>query len=297
MIRFYSNGKVLLTGEYLVLHGAESIGLPTKMGQDLVINDRNDKIIEWTSYNIDKISWFNCLFKKDSLDILKTNDFDIAKRLQNLLKVSKELNPKFLISGKTITTSLTFDFKWGLGTSSTLVNNIAQWAEINPYHLLEKTFGGSGYDIACASSKSSLLYSLEAKKQKIKSVKFFPKFRKNLFFVYQNKKQNTRNSILKFKKKSIKYSTINQISKISKDLLITTCIEEFKDLVFAHERIISELLELNPLSEKFPDYQGCIKSLGAWGGDFLLAVGPEDSLNYFKNKGLNIGYNFDKFIL
>jgi hypothetical protein len=41
--KFYSNGKLLITGEYLVLDGAKAFALPTKKGQNLimkmVIND------------------------------------------------------------------------------------------------------------------------------------------------------------------------------------------------------------------------------------------------------------------
>jgi hypothetical protein len=34
---FYSNGKLLITGEYLILDGAKGLALPTKMGQNLSV--------------------------------------------------------------------------------------------------------------------------------------------------------------------------------------------------------------------------------------------------------------------
>ena len=34
---FYSNGKLLITGEYLVLDGAKALALPTKYGQYLTV--------------------------------------------------------------------------------------------------------------------------------------------------------------------------------------------------------------------------------------------------------------------
>lgn len=37
MISFKSNGKLLLTGEYLVLDGAVALALPTKMGQIMTV--------------------------------------------------------------------------------------------------------------------------------------------------------------------------------------------------------------------------------------------------------------------
>ena len=41
-------------------------------------------------------------------------------------------------------------------TSSTLIANLAKWSNVDPYILLSETFGGSGYDIACASAKKAL---------------------------------------------------------------------------------------------------------------------------------------------
>ena len=38
-MKFYSNGKLLMTGEYFVLNGALSLALPTVYGQYLEIND------------------------------------------------------------------------------------------------------------------------------------------------------------------------------------------------------------------------------------------------------------------
>ena len=38
MTNYYSNGKLLITGEYSVLEGAKSLAIPTNFGQDLVID-------------------------------------------------------------------------------------------------------------------------------------------------------------------------------------------------------------------------------------------------------------------
>ena len=37
---------------------------------------------------------------------------------------------------------------------------------------------------------------------------------------------------------------------------------------------------------------GEIKSLGAWGGDFILAAGPSDSNKYFEKKGFKTVIRF-----
>ena len=63
-----------------------------------------------------------------------------------------------------ITTKLTFPRAWGLGTSSTLISLIAQWAKCDPFELLFEAFGGSGYDIACATANSPISYQLPRKK-------------------------------------------------------------------------------------------------------------------------------------
>ena len=92
-------------------------------------------------------------------------------------------------------------------------------------------------------------------------------------------------------------STINRISKISQDLMFTSNINEFRKLIDYHENIMSSVLKIDSINKKFRDYEGSIKSLGAWGGDFFLAVGPEDSLDYFKKRNYKIGYKYADFIL
>ena len=43
MISFYSHGKLLLTGEYTILKGANALAIPCKMGQTLIQEIFNDK--------------------------------------------------------------------------------------------------------------------------------------------------------------------------------------------------------------------------------------------------------------
>ena len=101
-----------------------------------------------------------------------------------------------------------------------------------------------------------------------------------------------------YKKQNIlNKSIINNISKISTDLISTSNINEFRRLIDYHENIMSSVLRINSINKKFSDYEGSIKSLGAWGGDFFFAVGPEDSLDYFKKRNYKIGYKYADFIL
>ncbi|MEQ3661167.1 MAG: GHMP kinase, partial [Flavobacterium sp.] len=42
---YYSNGKLLLTGEYVVLDGAKALAVPTKFGQSLSIESGINNLI------------------------------------------------------------------------------------------------------------------------------------------------------------------------------------------------------------------------------------------------------------
>ena len=74
-------------------------------------------------------------------------------------------------------------------------------------------------------------------------------------------------------------------------------IADFKNLLNQHEKILSEVLNKKSIKDElFNDYDGEIKSLGAWGGDFILAVGNENSKDYFKEKGYKIIFSFDEML-
>ena len=53
MKKFYANGKLLLTGEYLVMNGAKAVALPTNKGQSLSVKYRpsNNPKLYWKSYD------------------------------------------------------------------------------------------------------------------------------------------------------------------------------------------------------------------------------------------------------
>jgi len=82
---FHANGKVLLSGEYFVLDGAEAIGLPCKLGQSLTVSTLDTSgLIHWQSKLQDHSSWFEATFQKEDFSILKTNDEKVAEVLQNI---------------------------------------------------------------------------------------------------------------------------------------------------------------------------------------------------------------------
>jgi mevalonate kinase len=194
---FYSNGKLLITGEYLVLDGAKALALPTKYGQYLTVNSGENQEIYWTSFDKDNSLWF-----EETISFKEIIDFnnDNESERETLIKILHEaflLNPKFLNSseGYSISTKLSFPKFWGLGTSSTLINNIAQWLKINSFELLKNSFGGSGYDIACAQNDSPIFYQIIDGKPEVEIVNFNPAFSNNLYFVYLNQKQSSKSAI------------------------------------------------------------------------------------------------------
>lgn len=308
-MKYYSNGKLLLTGEYLVLDGAKSLAIPTKFGQDLTVQNIKEPSLVWESFDELKNCWFQAEFRLKDLRIVNET-FDansenskesIAQTLQKILLTAKNMNPDFLISdeGVLVQTSLTFPRNWGLGTSSTLINNIAQWANIDSFELLEKSFGGSGYDIACAQNDTPIIYQLKNKEPIVESVEFNPNFTNQLYFVYLNIKQDSKKGIQRYKDRKGNLSNeIESVNSITKAMIQCSKLSDFEKLMFEHEKLISGIIQNKPVQEiLFQDYFGQIKSLGAWGGDFVLATGNNDTPNYFKNKGFETVISYKDMVL
>jgi len=301
MQSFYSRGKLLLTGEYVVLDGALSLAVPSKFGQHLTEQPITESKLIWNSINKDGKIWFENSFSLNKGKITADKKNEMSMRLANILNAAKTLNKDFLKSniGFSVTTTLEFSRSWGLGTSSTLINNIALWANVDAYKLLEMTFGGSGYDIACAQNSSTLTYQLKGNDKQINLVDFNPEFKQELFFIHLNKKQDSREGISTYnlQKKEITNS-ISEISNITSKVLNCNSLKGFETLITEHEAIISDIIKVKPVKQShFNDYNGAIKSLGAWGGDFILATGNLEEMNYFKKKGYKTILSFNDILL
>lgn len=300
---FYSNGKLLLTGEYLVLDGAKALAIPTRFGQSMVIETIAENNIYWQSKNDKDTIWFKAVLNIKNFESskkLKSNN-EITNKLFKILSSAKKLNPNFLSTenGFKITTELDFPRDWGLGSSSTLINNIAQWAQVDAQTLLQESFGGSGYDIACAQNNNPILFQLQNSTPKIEPIKLDWDFTNVLFFVYLNKKQDSKKGIQLYRNASFsKVEAVSQISKFTDSLLLSDSVSAFENTIEKHEAYISKILKLQTVKElHFSDYQGAIKSLGAWGGDFILATGDKSNWEYFRKKGYKTIIAFDDMIL
>ncbi|GMN09947.1 GYDIA family GHMP kinase [Croceitalea sp. MTPC9] len=298
---FYSNGKLLISGEYAILDGAKGLAVPTKFGQSLITAPTQKEFISWKSLDVDGQVWFTAELQPKNLVIEKSSDDQIVKTLQQILLEAKKLNPNFLDSklGLEIETQLTFPREWGLGTSSTLINNIAQWAAVDAHQLLWNSFGGSGYDISCAQNDSPILYHIKNNLPKVEQINFQPEFKDVIYFVYLNQKQSSKKAITNYRSKIFnRKEFISKINEISIKMASKQSIEEFGYLVEAHEALLSKILEIPTIKEKlFSDYFGTVKSLGAWGGDFAMAIGNEKTPEYFKSKGFETILSFKEMVL
>ena len=327
MNRYYSHGKFLLTGEYLVLRGALAFALPLNLGQSLEVEEleTNKDQLHWEAWQ-PQGPWFEATLQRSSLENSSTGHSQYALKLVEIMQSVKQLNSKaFEANDLNFTTRLDFDPNWGLGSSSTLIANLARWAHVNPYELLKLTFGGSGYDIACASAEGPIYYQVNTKVPEpvegptplitkvpepvegptplVKPTAFNPPFANHLYFVYQGQKQSSSKEIKAFLAKvhpdDLK-KDIEAVSEISRAVPKCQSLDEFSMLMQCHERIISRCIGQEPVQKRFPDFEGTLKSLGAWGGDFILAATQWDKKQvktYFKKKGLEVIFDYNNLVL
>ena len=319
-MKIKSNGKFLLTGEYLVLKGATALALPLKFGQSMEVEtlDKNENLIHWDAYikSTDngqetkdlKTNWFSAVLNKTDFSVINSDDIEKAERLSNILKQTKSLNNNIFTEDKDYSFKCLLDFnpQWGLGSSSTLINNISEWAGINPYQLLGSTFKGSGYDIACAKAEGPIFYEVNGQQTTdnspmVREADFNPPFKDNLYFIYRGHKQNSANEVKAFldKKKDFR-EEVKSISKISEILPDLQTLRDFCYFIKIHEEIMSSCLEHKRLKKYFSDFEGEIKSLGAWGGDFFMAATEwdfEKVKNYFEYKGHNVILKYKDIVL
>ena len=298
MEKFYSHGKLLITAEYAVLDGAKALALPTKLGQSLEVKPIESPEIRWKSFDHNGTLWFETTLQLPSFEANVTNE--TAKRLSECFLAIAKLQPGCFVAhnGFEMHSRLEFPQNWGLGSSSTLINNLAQWAKVDAYKLLAATFGGSGYDIACAQNPYPITFQKNLKSSpKVEKAVFNPSFKDQLFFVHQNQKQNSRDAIAHYiTLKTTQSLYFSELNALTDALLVATTLEEFEALMSKHETIVGNLIQHPPIkASHFSDYNGAIKSLGAWGGDFFLATG--NNLQYFKDKGYTTIISFGEMVL
>ena len=301
--QFHANGKLLLSGEYLVLHGALALALPTKLGQTLTVDPTPATTLRWEAYQPEG-PWFSAEYDKNTLELARCDNPAKAETLTRILKAVQQRRPQAFQRACRFETHLQFHPDWGLGSSSTLLANLAHWAGIDPYQLLNDTFGGSGYDIACATANTPIFYQLQQGQRMVEQADFNPPFKENLFFVYSGHKQSSSKEVRLFNesfRKDEHLDELNYVSEIGRKLPELTDLREFMRCLDAHEAALSRCLRRFPVQLLFfLDFEGSVKSLGAWGGDFLLAATEwpyEKVKDYFQQKGLNTVLKYQDIII
>lgn len=290
MRRYFAHGKILISGEYVVLRGAEALAIPTRLGQSLLVEDHQDEVL-WESIDHQGNTWFKAVFDLN-LKVLSSTDESRAAFIEQLLKHAALLSGKKPAAEK-FTAKLDFPANWGLGSSSTLTYLLAQHYQADAFELFFATQNGSGYDIACAGANEPLIYQLHHKKARWASTPVSSLFRE-AYFVFLNQKQDSRQEVTRFQDRVVSQAHIEEISDITHSFTSAKTIEELKELVSRHESIMGQILGKEPIGRRlFPDYQGVVKSLGAWGGDFAMAVGS-DTPAYFRQRGYDVILKFDE---
>ncbi len=297
---YYASGKLLLSAEYLLLFGAKGLALPLNFGQNLSvfesknIENQQEKIY-WNAYTNENKMWFSAVISVDNFDIIATSNKKASRTLQILLK-----NVNLAFWKKSIDyhfeTHLEFNNKFGWGSSSTMVSLLSQATNSDPYLLYSKTFKGSGYDLACATADGPILFQNKNKNHEATPIIFNPSFKKNIFFVYLGKKQNSLKAISNLKPpsenliKAINQCSLNFIKYQDNEVL-------FCENIVNHEELISSYLNQKTIKEThFKDIAVYAKSMGAWGGDFIMIVCDEKTLPQIKKSGFDIILAFDEII-
>jgi len=258
----------------------------------------------WKSYDHNGEEWFSAQISLYDFSSVKTTDEKKSAYLKALLKGAVRLNSEFLSkwNGFDVKTYLEFDKEWGLGSSSTLTYMVAQWADVNPLLLHFKCFDGSGYDVAAAGAELPITYQLADDTVNYTEVDFDPSYKDKLYFVYLNKKQSSKTAVEAYFKKAKQRKTLaKKLTAITEKIMSCNSLAKFIGLMKEHESVVSEHLSIPTISEElgFADFNGGIKSLGAWGGDFILAasdLGEEGVKAYFKSKGYNTIITYENMI-
>lgn len=296
---FFSKGKLLLTSEYFVLDGALSLAIPTKLGQDLLVekNKTNKHFINWKAYHQNNL-WLEVCVDFSKWEIISTNNAKAADFVIRVLKAVDALSPSFFLNygDCTVTTNLQFPSNYGLGSSSTLMANVANWAGIDAFLLNELVLGGSGYDVAVALLNSAIVYQ-NFPFREIEKINYQPSFASELIFIHLNQKQDSREGIKMYRTKEKNERQIAEFSTLTQKILQTTSLQDFSCLMEIHENKLSSFLGIPTIkSQFFQDCPGFVKSLGAWGGDFVLSRKFPDYKVYFSEKGFSDIWSWENLI-
>lgn len=292
---FYGHGKLLLSGEYFVMEGAEALGLPTTVGQSMTVKYKQSyqPTLNWKSVDHSGKVWFESDYDFWHFKPIRSQEHYKQDFVHQILSAVRMQNPHFLRDEVDVfvETKIEFPLEWGLGSSSTFIYNVAQWAYVSPFELIKKTIGGSGYDVACAQAISPIKFQLKDGKPQWGSAAFNPSFKNDLYFLYLGNKQSSEIEVNKFQDMEIenKNAIVNEITQLTREMIDCNNLDTFNRIIATHEDIVARALKYEKVKDlRFSDYWGQVKSLGAWGGDFVMITSdrtPLETREYFETKG------------
>ncbi|HFK5573293.1 TPA: GYDIA family GHMP kinase [Elizabethkingia anophelis] len=297
---FFSHGKLLLTSEYVVLDGAKALAIPTKPGQDLSAEKIDDhrSLIHWETYREGKL-WLKTCIDYKNLFVTETNIANASAFILKIFSTLKDMRSESLEADYSyiLRSNVQFPENFGLGSSSTLMNNIANWGNVDAFALNDIALGGSGYDIAVAKAGAPIIYIRNRGNKTVETVNYSPSFKDQLLFVHLNKKQDSREGITMYKQMEKSQDLIHYFSKLTDEILISGNLENFSLIMEDHEKTMSNFLKIPTVKEKyFKNAPSFFKSLGAWGGDFILTTKFCDYENYFLHNGFPNFFSYDELI-
>lgn len=300
---FQAHGKLLISSEYMVLFGSKALAIPLKQGQSLhKIRSENRGVFTWNAWYGDK-RWFGATFDTSHLDILDSTDFKTAGYLQQMLLASIELDPSFKreLFEWDVDTYLDFSPDWGFGSSSTLIALLARWSEINPLDLHFMISEGSGYDVACAIADGPITYRLRDHGPHYQHVDFDPSFSDQLYFAWLGSKLPTASHLAGIAEKiNPDFETIRWFSSMTDAMIKAPDLVTFQELMEKHEERLSSIIGLERVSTtRFPGLPGKVKSLGAWGGDYVMIASNTDAKelhDYLNKRDINVIFGFNDLV-
>jgi mevalonate kinase len=271
MSQFRSSGKLLLSGEYWVLHGAEVLAIATEKGQTLRYEDA-DCELHWVAKDSEDRVWMDCVASQDP---------HLSRILSAVLKLKGNLPSR----GR-VTTQLEFNRNWGWGSSSSLIDLIAQWTGLDPMELHFETSEGSGFDVACARAGGAIAYQKTGTRSAVwNNIASAHWPHEHFGLVYLGGKQDSQREVAKIRREPLA-SELDAISALSRHLASSKDVDAWSQAIDELEDRTASWLGMERVQNRFPGVRATIKSLGAWGGDFALTVAqdPED-LAYFSLNG------------
>lgn len=276
----------MLTGEYSVLRGVPALAVPTRAGQRLEFTpsvEIADGLL-WQAYDTIGQLWLEATFDAE-LNLEKSWPSGNADLLARLLSYAFGQAAHFPIPAGVVRTHLEFDARWGWGSSSSLVALIAHWSGCPLMELYRAAFRGSGYDAAVGYTGKPLVYRLDPEGAAHWQEFALPEFWRETYLLYRGQKQDSQREVARFAQKESPEALLSELRALSLACLQASTLTELCELLQQHEKLTGALLDRRPVQEElFPDFPGVIKSLGAWGGDYLWVLSPEDPLPYFQNK-------------